>query len=256
MFDRYVTIKTPKEIEKMRKACHLAAAALKHTVAEVKPGISTGELDRIAHKFIVDQGATPASLNYLGFPKSICTSVNDVVCHGIPNDKEILREGDIINLDIAVILDGWYGDNSVTVPVGPVSPIAEKLLVTARECMEKAIAHVKRGIRTRELGEIIENHAKSRGFSSVKDFVGHGIGQTYHEPPQILHYKNSEPSIRLSPGMTFTIEPMINVGLPYVNVDRVDGWTARTRDKSLSAQFEHTILVTDHGHEILTVSPA
>lgn len=248
----YVTIKGPEQIEKMRAAGRLAAQALRHTVAAVTPGITTADLDSIAYKFIRENGGRPASLGYKGFPKSICTSVNDVVCHGIPSEKERLNEGDIINLDVAVILDGWYGDNSVTIPVGQCDEFKHRLMTVTRECMERAIAHVKPGIRTRELGGIIEEHAAANGFTTVKEFVGHGIGQGYHEPPQILHYKNNETSIRFKPGMIFTVEPMINAGRQDVMLDQSDGWTVRTCDRSLSAQFEHTVLVTDTGHEILT----
>lgn len=250
--ERYLTIKSPAQIEKMREAGRVAAEILRLTADRVEPGITTGELDRIAHKLIVDRDAIAASLGYRGFPRSICTSVDNVVCHGIPNDKEKLKEGSIINLDIAVIVDGWYGDNSVTVAVGKCDDAKLKLMRVAKECMERAIAMVKPGLRTRELGAIIEDHARANGFTSVKEFVGHGIGWGYHEPPQILHYRNTEPCIRLRPGMTFTIEPMINAGTSRVVLDQKDGWTVRTADNSPSAQFEHTILVTESGHEILT----
>lgn len=249
--EKYMTIKTPIEIEKMRKACKLAAQALDHVKRAVKPNITTGKLDEIAHDFIIKNGGIPASLNYKGFPKSICTSVNDVVCHGIPSFNEILRDGDIVNVDIAVIVDGYHGDNSLTLPVGNIDPKASLLLNVANDCLNLAINHIKPGVRTREIGEIIELNAARFGFTSVREFVGHGIGRGYHEPPQILHYKNSEQAFRLKPGMTFTIEPMINAGYPFVKMDN-DGWTARTVDGSLSAQFEHTILVTETGHEILT----
>lgn len=253
LMNEYVTIKNEEQIFKMRAAGKLAAQALRHTASFVRPGISTGELDKIAHQFIIEHKAIPASLNYKGFPKSICTSVNNVVCHGIPSNKEILKNGDIINIDVAVILDGWYGDNSSTEAVGTISSNAMHLVETTKLATMTAIKHVKPGIRIREIGAIIEDIARVAGLSSVKEFVGHGIGQGYHEPPQVLHYKNNDPCIRLKEGMTFTIEPMLNEGSGLVILDSADGWTVRTQDGSLSAQFEHTVLVTSTGFEILTL---
>jgi methionyl aminopeptidase len=237
----------------MRAAGKLAAQALKHVASHVKPGLSTGALDDIARQFIIQHNATPASLNYKGFPKSICTSMNNVVCHGIPSYTEILKDGDIINLDVAVILDGWYGDNSQMCSVGVISDADKKLIDTTELSLVKAIEIVKPGIRTRDIGAIIEDVATSNGCTSVQEFVGHGIGENYHEDPQILHYRNVEPSVRLQPGMIFTIEPMLNAGSRDVILDDSDGWTVRTRDGNKSAQFEHTILVTETGFEILTV---
>lgn len=250
--EQFITIKSSAEILRMRAACKLAAEALKYTAGVVKPGISTGMLDRLAMEFILERGAVPASLGYRGFPKSICTSVNDVVCHGIPSDNEFLREGDIVNIDIAVILDGFHGDNSVTVPVGKIDEMSFKLITTTKGALDAAIQIVKPGLRTRAIGAVIDDYVHERGFTSVKEFVGHGIGLGYHEPPMILHYKNKEASIRLQPGMTFTIEPMINVGSCETQM-MDDGWTVKTADGTRSAQFEHTILVTETGFEILTI---
>lgn len=250
--EQFVTIKTVTEIEKMRAAGRLAAESLRHTCAAIAPGVTTLQLDRIAHDFIRAHGAVPSSLGYRGFPRSICTSINDVVCHGIPSKDAILREGDIINVDIAVYLDGYHGDTSMTMPVGRVSDTAERLLRTTLGSLMNAISHVKPGLRTRDIGGLIEDVIVPEGFSSVRDFVGHGVGRGYHEPPMIFHYRNKEEAVRLRPGMVFTIEPMINVGKPDVYIES-DGWTARTRDGSLSAQFEHTILVTETGYEILTL---
>lgn len=248
----YVTIKTPEQVDRMRRSCRLAAQALQHTLNAVAPGISTGELDMIAFEFMVTHGASSSSLGYKGFPRAICTSVNDVVCHGIPSDDVVLKDGDIINVDLALCLDGWHGDNSATVVVGQGNELAKKLVRVTRECLGKAISIVKPGLRTREIGAVIEDHATANGFSTVRDYVGHGIGIGYHELPEILHYRNAEPCVRLRPGMVFTIEPMICVGKPDTFVDP-DGWTVKTSDGLLSAQHEHTILVTETGYEILTL---
>lgn len=251
--ERYATVKSYDEIQRMRDACRLAADSLLHTAKEVRPGISTAELDRIAHEYIIRHGAVPSSLGYRGFPKSICTSVNDVVCHGIPSEDEILQEGDIINIDIAVFLAGYHGDTSLTVPVGNVDDRVRELLRTTSHALGMAVMAVRPGLRTREIGGIIDDVIVPSGFTSVHDFVGHGIGRGYHEPPSILHYRNSEPSMRLSPGMTFTIEPMVNAGDRDVYIDTDDGWTVRTRDGEVSAQYEHTILVTTDGFDVLTI---
>lgn len=259
IYEEYVSIKSEREISLMRRASWIAAQALQETLRAAKPGVTTAELDRIAHRFIAEAGAVPASLGYgrtydrMAFPKSICTSVNDVVCHGIPSETTVLKHGDIINVDIAVIVEGYHGDTSATVPVGTCSEQAQRLIDVTRRALNAAIAHVKPGVRTREFGTIIEDIAVAAGFSTVRDFVGHGVGRAYHEPPQILHCRNDGPSVRLRPGMTFTIEPMLNIGSAEVLLDKRDGWTVYTSDGSLSAQFEHTILVTPEGHEILTL---
>lgn len=248
----YPTIKTKDEIEKVRVAANLAARALHHTVAYVTPGISTYELDAIAHDFILRQGGIPSSLGYKGFPKAICTSVNDVVCHGIPDKGVRLKDGDIINLDVAACVDGYHGDNSITVAVGSVADDTRQLMTIVQTALMQACAIVRPGLRTREIGAVIEAVVEKSNYSIVKEFVGHGIGRGYHEAPHIFHYKNDEPAIRLQPGMIFTIEPIVNIGSNEVQTDP-DGWTVRTIDGLNSAQFEHTILVTDSGYDILTL---
>ncbi len=247
-----ITIKTAEEIEKMRIAGRLAAEVLKMIRAHVRPGITTGELDRICHDYIVDvQKATPAPLNYKGFPKSICTSVNHQVCHGIPGDKR-LKKGDIINIDITVIKDGYHGDTSKMFFVGEPSIQAERLVRLSHECMVKGIKVVRPGAHLGDIGHAIQQHAEKHNFSVVREYCGHGIGREFHEEPQVLHYGKPGNGIELVPGMTFTIEPMINAGRREVKL-MPDNWTVVTRDHSLSAQWEHTILVTDDGHEVLTL---
>lgn len=220
--------------------------------AHIKPGITTGELDRICHDYIVNvQKAVPAPLNYKGFPKSICTSVNHQVCHGIPGDKT-LKKGDIVNVDITVIKDGYHGDTSQMFFVGEPSVQARRLVQITKECMLKGIELVRPGARLGDIGHAIQHHAESNGFSVVREYCGHGIGRTFHEDPQVLHYGERGTGMELMPGLTFTIEPMINAGRPDVKL-LPDGWTVVTRDHSLSAQWEHTVLVTDSGYEVLTV---
>lgn len=247
-----VSIKTAEEIEKMRVAGHLAADVLTMITPHVKAGITTDELDKLCHNYIVDeQQAIPAPLNYHGFPKSICTSVNHVICHGIPSDKK-LKDGDIINIDITVIKDGYHGDTSMMFFVGKPSILAERLCRVARESMLIGINMVKPGIHLGDIGHAIQQHAEKEHFSVVREYCGHGIGKVFHEEPQVLHYGTPGTGIELKPGMTFTIEPMINAGKRHVK-QLPDGWTVVTKDRSLSAQWEHTILVTDDGHEILTL---
>jgi methionyl aminopeptidase len=249
-----VTLKTPEEIEKMRIAGRLAAEVLKMIAPHVQPGITTGELDRICHDYIVnEQQAIPAPLNYKGFPKSICTSVNHVVCHGIPGDKK-LKKGDVINIDITVIKDGFHGDTSKMFFVGEPSIQAKRLAQVSRECMLKGIALVGPGTRLGDIGHIIQSHAEANGCSVVREYCGHGIGRNFHEDPQVLHYGRPGTGMQLVPGMTFTIEPMINAGRKEVKL-LPDSWTVVTHDHSLSAQWEHTVLVTESGHEVLTVAP-
>lgn len=247
-----VTIKTAEEIEKMRVAGKLAADVLTMIEPHVVAGITTDELNKICHDYIVnEQKAIPAPLNYHGFPKSICTSVNHVICHGIPSDKK-LKEGDIINIDITVIKDGYHGDTSKMFHVGKTSILAQRLSRVARECMLIGIDMVKPGIKLGDIGHAIQQHAENEHFSVVREYCGHGIGQVFHEEPQVLHYGSPDTGMTLQTGMTFTIEPMINAGKRQVR-QLPDGWTVVTKDRSLSAQWEHTILVTDDGHEILTL---
>ncbi|WP_282560168.1 type I methionyl aminopeptidase [Motilimonas cestriensis] len=251
-----VVIKTAEEIEKMRIAGKLAADVLEMIEPFVVKGVTTDELNQKCHDFIVDvQQAIPAPLNYHGFPKSICTSVNEVVCHGIPNHKK-LRNGDIINIDITVIKDGYHGDTSKMFVVGDANPLTKKLVQNAQECLYKGIKLVKPGIRLGDIGTAIQVHAEQQGFSVVREYCGHGIGATFHEEPQVLHYKSkTDPNalLILEPGMCFTIEPMINLGKRHTKLDKKDGWTVTTKDGSRSAQWEHTLLVTETGCEILTL---
>mgnify|MGYP001822717073 CR=1 FL=1 len=250
-----VTIKTPDEIERMRVAGRLASEVLDMITDHVQPGITTGELDDICHSHIVDkQDAIPAPLNYRGFPKSICTSINHVICHGIPGDKA-LKKGDIINIDITVIKDGFHGDTSRMFYVGEPSIRARRLCEISYECMHLGIDLVKPGVQLGDIGHVIQQHAESNGFSVVREYCGHGIGRIFHEDPQVLHYGKPGTGMVLKEGMTFTIEPMVNAGKKDTRL-LGDGWTVVTRDKSLSAQWEHTIAVTSTGHEILTCSPA
>jgi len=247
-----IIIKTAEEIEKMRVAGRLAAEVLEMIAPHVKPGITTDELDRLCHDYIVnEQQAIPAPLNYHGFPKSICTSLNHVVCHGIPGEKK-LKKGDIVNIDITVIKDGYHGDTSQMFFVGEPSIMARRLVEVARECLLVGIEMVKPGVQLGDIGHAIQQHAESHNYSVVREYCGHGIGREFHEEPQVLHYGNPGTGAVLKPGMTFTIEPMINAGKRSVSLMR-DGWTVVTKDRSLSAQWEHTLLVTDVGHEVLTL---
>lgn len=245
-------IKTPEDIEKMRIAGRLAAEVLDYIEPHVKAGISTLELDRLCHDYIVNvQQAIPAPLNYKGFPKSICTSVNHVICHGIPNEKKILKDGDIINIDITVIKDGYFGDTSKMFFVGQCSVLAERLVRITQECLYKALAVVRPGARLGDIGHVIQQHAESNRFSVVREYCGHGIGKVFHEDPQVLHYGKPGTGMELKAGMTFTIEPMINAGTHHTRL-LPDNWTVVTKDHKLSAQWEHTILVTETGIEVLT----
>jgi methionyl aminopeptidase len=246
-----ITIKTADEIEKMRVAGRLAAEVLEMIAPFVRPGVTTDELDQICHRHIVEvQQAVPAPLNYHGFPKSICTSVNHVVCHGIPGERR-LKNGDIVNIDITVIKEGFHGDTSQMFVVGETSLKARRLVDTAYECLTVGIALVRPGARLGDIGAAIQALAESRNFSVVREYCGHGIGRTFHEEPQVLHYGNAGTGVELQPGMTFTIEPMINAGKRHVKL-LGDNWTVVTKDRGLSAQWEHTVLVTDTGHEVLT----
>lgn len=248
-----ITIKSPAEIDAMRVVCRLAAKTLVLAGELVKPGISTEDINTFVHEYTLQQGARCAPLNYHGFPKSVCTSVNEVVCHGIPSKKVILKEGDIINIDVTSVLDGFFGDTSRTFFVGQVSEPVQKLVRVTEECMYRGIATVKPGGRIRDIGAAIEDHAHAHGYGVVRDYTGHGIGRIFHEAPQIPHYRFQGPNPRLTAGMIFTVEPMINLGTWDTELDAKDGWTVRTKDRKWSAQFEHTVLVTPEGHEILTV---
>lgn len=256
----HITIKSPAEIDAMRAACRLAARTLKMASELVKPGITTEEINEAVHTYTLEAGAIPAPLNYGAdpgrgvppFPKSVCTSVNDVICHGIPSSGEVLADGDIINIDVTCILDGFHGDTSRTFLVGNVGDEAQRLVEVTQECMMLGIRTVRGGSRIRDIGAAIETHARAHGYGIVEEYVGHGIGRNFHEPPQVPHYKARGPNPRLRPGMTFTVEPMINLGDKATVLDPVDRWTVRTADGSLSAQFEHTLLVTETGYDILT----
>ncbi|MDO8960086.1 MAG: type I methionyl aminopeptidase [Rhodocyclaceae bacterium] len=254
-----ITIKTPEELEYMRVAGRLAGEVLDYIAPFVVPGATTAELDRLCHDYMVNvQGCIPAPLNYAPpgyqpYPKSICTSVNHQVCHGLPNDRT-LKKGDIVNLDITTIKDGWHGDTSRMFSVGGTASIlGNRLVAIAHECLWLGIATVKPGARLGDIGAAIQRHAEGQGFSVVREFCGHGIGLKFHEEPQVLHYGKPGDGIRLEPGMTFTIEPMINAGKAAVS-ELPDGWTIVTKDRSLSAQWEHTIAVTATGYEVMTLS--
>jgi len=247
-----VNIKTPEEIEKMRVAGRLAAEVLEMIEEYVKPGVTTEELDRICHQYITEvQKAIPAPLNYKGFPKSICTSVNHVVCHGIPSEKKVLKNGDILNIDATVIKDGYHGDTSKMYFVGKPSIAAERLVRVTQECLYKGIEMVRPGARLGDIGHVIQKHAEAHHYSVVRDYCGHGIGRVFHEEPQVLHYGEPGTGLELQAGMTFTIEPMLNQGKYHTRL-LPDGWTVVTKDHKLSAQWEHTILVTETGFEVLT----
>jgi methionine aminopeptidase, type I len=243
----------PDAFEGMRRAGRLTAEALDLMAEYTKPGVTTEFLDNLAFEFARDHGAYPASLHYRGFPKSICTSINHVVCHGIPNEKP-LRDGDIVNIDITLILDGWYGDSSRMYYIGDVPRRAQRLCEITYDSMMQAIATVRPGSTTNEIGRAVQKLAESERCSVVRDFCGHGVGRVFHDAPTILHYVEPSYNVVLKPGMIFTIEPMLNLGRPHVKI-LSDGWTAVTRDRSLSAQYEHSLGVTETGYEIFTLSP-
>ena len=238
--------------EKTKKAGEIAAGALDEVAKIIKPGIQTDKIDKLCYEYIKDCGAYSAPLFYRGFPKSCCISTNHIVCHGIPSDK-ILKEGDIVNVDVTALKDGWHGDTSRTFEIGEVSIKAKKLIKTTYEAMMKAIKIVKEDVYLGDIGAAIQNHVEAEGFSVVQDFCGHGIGKLFHKEPNILHYGKKGTGEKIKAGMIFTIEPMINFG-KYETKTLNDGWTAVTKDKSLSAQFEHTIGVTKDGYEIFTLS--
>ena len=245
--------KTPEELEGMRVAGRLAAEVLEMIAPRVEVGMTTGDIDRICHNYIVDvQGAIPAPLNYHGFPKSICTSVNDVICHGIPSDAKKLKNGDIINIDVTVIKDGWHGDTSIMLGVGEVASHANRLMQITQECLYKALAIVRPGTTLGDIGHVIQTYAEENYYSVVREYCGHGIGKIFHEEPQILHYGKAGTGMVLERGMTFTIEPMVNAGKRHTKLNTRDGWTVTTKDGRLSAQWEHTIGVTEDGCEVFT----
>jgi len=248
-----VHIKNKEDIDKMRVAGRLAAEVLEMIGPYVKPGVSTGELDRICHNYIVEQQqAIPAPLNYNGFPKSICTSVNHVICHGIPSDSKVLKKGDIINIDITVIKDEFHGDTSKMFCVGDVPEHAKRLIQITQECLYKAIEIVRPGTTLGDIGHIIQTHGEGHHYSIVREYCGHGIGKIFHEEPQVLHFGKPATGTQLVEGMTFTIEPMLNAGSRYTRLSKQDGWTVTTKDRRLSAQWEHTLAVTSNGCEVLT----
>lgn len=247
-----IHIKTSEEIEKMRIAGRLAGEVLTMIGPHVQAGVSTDELDKLCHDYIVNvQKAIPACLNYRGFPKSICTSINHQVCHGIPSDKK-LKSGDIVNIDVTVIKDGFHGDTSKMFTIGKTSILANRIVAASREAMLRGINLVKPGAKLGDIGYAIQSFSEKEGFSVVRDYCGHGIGRGFHEDPQVLHYGKPDTGLELKPGMTFTIEPMLNAGKKEVKL-MPDDWTVITKDRSLSSQWEHTILVTETGFEILTL---
>lgn len=253
MTQNKASVKTPEEIAKMRVAGRLAAEVLEMIGPYVKPGVTTGELDRICHDYIVnEQKAIPAPLNYHGFPKSICTSINQVVCHGIPSDTKVLKDGDIVNVDITVIKDGYHGDTSMMFHVGTPLKHAVKLVDVTQECLYKAIEILRPGITLGDIGHTIQQYAEAQHYSVVREYCGHGIGQKFHEEPQVLHYGRPDTGMKIVEGMTFTIEPMVNLGKRHTKLSKKDGWTVTTKDGRLSAQWEHTLAITADGCEVLT----
>ena len=248
-----ISLKSKKDIEKMKIAGRKAASVLEMLDDHVKPGVTTNQLDEIAYKFITEElKCIPANINYNGYPKTLCTSVNQVVCHGIPSDDRVLKDGDIINIDVTVIEDGWHGDTSKMYLVGKVADHAKRLVEVTQECMYAGIKEVRPGAYLGDVGAAIQEHAETNHYSVVRDYCGHGIGQVYHEEPQVLHYGQRHEGLELKEGMCFTIEPMINLG-GYQTKLLNDGWTVVTKDGRLSAQWEHTIAVTSSGYEILTL---
>jgi len=247
-----ISLKNDAQLAAMRAAGRLSAECLAWVVAQVAPGMTTQDLDDLVVGFAKRRGAKPAPLGYRGFPRSVCTSINEVICHGIPDRKTVLRAGDIVGIDVALIVDGFHGDNAATIAVGAIDEPARKLLCATLEAQRLAIAAVRPGARLGDIGHAIQSHVEPLGFSVVRDFVGHGVGRRFHEEPQVLHYGEPGAGTRLRAGLTFTIEPMINAGAPEIEL-QADGWTAKTADRSLSAQYEHTLEVTSDGVRVLTV---
>lgn len=247
-----IPLRNDAEIEKLRVACQLAQEVLVMIEPYVKAGVSTGELDRLCHEFIMANGATPACLGYHGFPKSVCISLNEVVCHGIPSDDKILKNGDILNIDVTVIVDGYFGDNSKMYLVGEPPIRSKKLVEAAQEALYVGLRVVKPGVRLKEVGKAVQQYTEAQGFSVVREYCGHGIGTKFHCEPQVLHYYSDDGGVVLKEGMVFTIEPMINAGRKEVKLMN-DKWTVKTKDRSHSAQYEHQIVVTKDGCEVLTI---
>ncbi|MEM7411519.1 MAG: type I methionyl aminopeptidase [Myxococcota bacterium] len=247
-----IQLKNQAHLEAMRVAGRISAECLAWVISEVAPGQSTQEIDDLVCQFAERHGVTPAPKGYRGFPRSVCTSINEVICHGIPAPETRLREGDIIGIDVALIVEGFHGDNAATVGVGDIDEPARTLLSATLEAQRRSIAIVAPGTRLGDIGHAIQSHVEAQGFSVVRDFVGHGVGRRFHEEPQVLHYGTPGRGMRLRPGLTFTIEPMINAGAPGIEIQD-DGWTALTADRSLSAQYEHTLEVTEDGVRVLTV---
>jgi methionyl aminopeptidase len=254
MISRGITIHTKEDYQGMRKAGHLAASILDDLSEFIEPGITTEAINTFCHEKITAAGATPAPLNYRGFPKSVCTSVNHVVCHGIPDDK-VLKKGDILNVDVTVILDGWHGDTSRMFFVGDVPIKAQRLTQVTYDAMMRGIEQVKPGAYTGDIGAAIQELVESHGYSVVREYCGHGLGKVFHAPPNILHYGKRGHGARLEAGMFFTVEPMVNIGKAATKLNAKDGWTVTTKDRSLSAQFEHSLGVTEDGFELFTASP-
>ncbi len=247
-----IIIKTAEQIVGIRKSSQLAGSALVMIADYVKEGVDTEYLDKLIHEFILDNGATPAPLGYNGFPKSCCISLNEVVCHGIPSKETVLKPGDILNIDVTTILDGYYGDTSKMFTVGEIAPAAQRIIDAAKHSLDLGIQQVRPGNHFGNIGFVIGRYAKAQRYSVVYEFCGHGVGLDFHEAPQVDHIARRNSGPIMAPGMTFTIEPMINEGRASTRVDREDGWTARTSDGLLSAQFEHTLLVTSTGCEVLS----
>lgn len=247
-----ISIKSGREIELMRQTCALASRTLEYIAPFVKPGVTTEELNKLCHDYILENNAYPSPLNYHGFPKSVCTSLNDVICHGIPSKKDVLKDGDILNIDVTTYLNKFHGDTNKTFLVGNVSDEVRKLVDVTYQCMREGINQVRPGGHIGDIGAVIQEIAHGYGYSVVEDYCGHGIGREFHEEPQVVHIGKKGTGPEMKPGMTFTIEPMINLGTKFSKVLK-DGWTVLTKDGKWSAQFEHTILVTESGHEILTL---
>lgn len=252
LMNKAVEVKTADELRTMRAAGGVVADILVLLKGMVKPGMTTGEIDQICRVELKKRGAKPAFLNYHGFPGVICVSINSEIVHGIPSDKRVLKESDIVGLDFGAVIDGWYGDSAITVPIGKISPEAEQLIKVTRECLERGIAAVKNGNRIGDIGFAVQSHAEAHGYTLVREFVGHGIGRALHEEPPVPNLGRAGTGGRLKTGMTIAIEPMVNMGGPEVTT-LGDGWTAVTKDGKLSAHFEHTVAVTDTGFEILTL---
>jgi methionyl aminopeptidase len=249
-----ITIKSAREVEVMKKSCQLAAKTLNYIEGKLKIGMTTEEVNQLCHDFIVKHDAYPSPLNYHGFPKSVCTSLNHVICHGIPSTKDKLKDGDLLNIDVTTKLNGFHGDTNRTFYIGNVSEEHKKLTQVTYECMMEGIKLCKPGARLGDVGAVIQEIAEGHGYSVVREYCGHGIGREFHEEPQVVHYGKRGTGVVLQAGMTFTIEPMINIGQRYCKVLK-DDWTVVTKDKKASAQFEHTILITETGYEILTLDP-